>query len=232
VFLLLLSAGVVPAADEPGKRSPKKALQAFNDLIGNWRGTGEPSGTREEKRRGFWVEKIAWEWQFKGGDVYLRAVIDKGKHFTGAELRYLPDRDVYQLKARTPDRETLVFEGPLEKQRLTVERKDEKRNETQRLVFSLLHFNRHLYRYDVKAAGRGAFAPVFQVGATKEGVEFAGDDGKPECVVSGGLGTMPVTYKGKTYYVCCTGCREAFQEEPEKYVKEFEERQKKKRAGK
>ena len=74
-----------------------------------------------------------------------------------------------------------------------------------------------------------AFAPVFQVGATKEGVEFAGDDGKPECVVSGGLGTMPVTYKGKTYYVCCTGCRDAFKDDPEKFIKEAEAKAKEKK---
>jgi YHS domain-containing protein len=41
---------------------------------------------------------------------------------------------------------------------------------------------------------------------------------------------MPVTYKGKTYYVCCTGCRDAFKENPEKYIKEFEESKKKKKA--
>jgi YHS domain-containing protein len=41
---------------------------------------------------------------------------------------------------------------------------------------------------------------------------------------------MPVTYKGQTYYVCCTGCRDAFNETPEKYIKEFLER--KAKAGK
>jgi hypothetical protein len=232
VFLLLLLGPAAVAADEPAQKTPKEALKALNDLIGGWRGTGEPAGTREERQRGFWVEQILWEWQFKRGDVYLRALIDKGKHFTGAEIRYLPERGVYQLKAKTPDKETLVFEGPLDRRRLTLERKDDKKGETQRLVLNLLHFNRHLYRYEVKAAGRGVFKEVFHVGATKEGVEFAGDEGKPECVVSGGLGTMPVVYKGKTYYVCCSGCRDAFNDEPEKYIKEFEERQKKKRAGK
>src|SRR6185312_3931692 len=70
--LLSLLALIAPLlrADAPTKQSPKKALQAFNDLIGSWRGTGEPNGTREEKRRNFWQEKIAWEWQFKGDDVY------------------------------------------------------------------------------------------------------------------------------------------------------------------
>jgi hypothetical protein len=227
--VVMFVAGFPLAADAPEKKTSKQALRAFNDLIGNWRGTGEPNGTREEKQRNFWQEKIAWEWRFKGKDVYLRAAFDKGKYFTAAELRYLPDKQRYQLLATTPAKEKLVFEGTLDKKRLTLERRDEKKKETQRLVVSLLHFNRHVYRYEVKAAERASFREVYHVGATKEGVEFAGDDDKPECVVSGGLGTMAVTYKGKTYYVCCSGCRDAFNDEPEKYIKEFEARKKAKK---
>ena len=159
----------------------------------------------------------------------MRAKIDKGKYFTGAELRYLPEKDLYQFTAQTPDKEKLVFEGKLDKKRLTLDRKDEKKKETQRLVLSVIHFNRYLLRYEVKPADRAAFALVYQVGATKEGVDFASGDDAPECVVSGGLGTMAVSYKGKTYYVCCSGCRDAFKEEPEKYVKEFEARKKAKK---
>jgi len=33
--------------------------------------------------------------------------------------------------------------------------------------------------------------------------------------------TSPKTeYKGKTYYFCCSTCKEVFKKEPEKYVKE------------
>jgi YHS domain-containing protein len=39
---------------------------------------------------------------------------------------------------------------------------------------------------------------------------------------------MQVTHKGKTYYVCCSGCRDAFRDEPEKYIREYEESLKKK----
>jgi YHS domain-containing protein len=35
-------------------------------------------------------------------------------------------------------------------------------------------------------------------------------------------------HKGETYYVCCSGCRDAFNENPEKYITEF----KAKKAGK
>jgi hypothetical protein len=225
--VVVLVAGYSLAEEKAEKTTPKQALQAFNDLIGSWRGTGEPNGSREEKQRNFWQEKIAWEWQFKGKDVYLRAAFEKGKYLHDAELRYLPDKGCYQLTAVTADKEKLVFEGKMEKKRLTLERTDDKRKETQRLVLTLLHANRYVYRYEVKAADRTSFKEIYHVGATKEGVAFAGGDDKPECVVSGGLGTIPVMYKGKTYYVCCSGCRDAFKDEPEKYIKEFEERKKK-----
>jgi YHS domain len=224
LFTLLLTT-TVSLAEPTAKKTPKEALQEFNDLIGSWRGTGDPSqGSREEKQKNFWTESISWGWQFKGDDVWLKMAIDKGKYYTGGELRYVADKDLYRLTMKTPTKETVTFEGSLNNRRLILERTDEGMKENQRLVFSLLHFNRHLYRYEVKTPQQTAYTPVYQVGATKEGVAFAGKDDKPECVVSGGLGTIQVSYKGKTFYVCCSGCRDAFQDEPEKYIKEFEAR--------
>jgi YHS domain-containing protein len=37
--------------------------------------------------------------------------------------------------------------------------------------------------------------------------------------VSGGAANIAVSYKGKTYYVCCTGCKDEFNANPEKYTK-------------
>ena len=42
---------------------------------------------------------------------------------------------------------------------------------------------------------------------------------------------MTTSYKGKTYYFCCTGCRDAFKDNPEKYIKEFEARKAKEKEG-
>src|SRR5207245_1880142 len=106
---------------------------------------------------------------------------------------------------------------------LDLERQDETSKETQRLTLTLLHGTRFLYRYEVKPQERSFFRRVYMVGATKEGVAFAGPGNtNPECVVSGGLGTIRVSHKGETYYVCCTGCRDAFNDDPEKYIKEFQ----------
>src|SRR5439155_22791050 len=120
---------------------------------------------------------------------------DKGKYFARGELRYLPDKDRYQLKVQTVKKDELVFEGALKDKKLTLERADEKKNEKQQLVFSFLHSNRFLYQYEVKGADQPLFVRKYQVGVTKEGEAFAeGGDTGPECVVSGGRGTIKVTH--------------------------------------
>jgi hypothetical protein len=204
----------------------KEGLQAVSVLVGSWRGTGAPEGTREEKAAGLWTETVSWVWRFKGGDVWLEAAFEKGKHFSKGELRYDVPKARYQLAVTGTDKSTATYAGTLADKTLTLDRTD-KAPEDQRIVFSLLHDNRHLYRFETKPAGTGTFAKKYQVGATKEGVPFASVAKGPECIVSGGLGTMKVSYKGKDYYVCCSGCRDAFKDEPEKYIKEAEAKAKK-----
>ncbi len=230
----MLAAAAAPTADAPAKRTPKQALQPFNELIGSWRATGLPQvGTKLERQRGAWQEKIAWEWQFKGDDCWLSVVFDKSKNFVDGKLRYVPDKDAYELTLQTTGKETVRFEGKLKEHLLTMERADDGKKETQRIVISLLHSNRYLYHYEVKGQAKTQYVRQYQVGATKEGEPFAVDGPTgPECIVSGGPGTMPVTYKGKTYYVCCGGCRSEFLANPEKFIKEFEEAKAKKDSEK
>jgi hypothetical protein len=219
------------SADEPAKGDARKALQPFHDLIGQWKGTGTPAGPGGRDK--FWTETLSWGWRFKGPDAWLRVSFDKSKHFIEGELRYLPDKDVYQLTLRTPDKEKgpLVYTGPLKERTLTLERQDPASKGTERLVFRMLHSNRFVYYAAVKRPGGAFFSKVYDVGATKKGVPFAEGDGRPECIVSGGLGTMPVTYMGETYYVCCSGCRTEFNANPAKYVREYKEKQAKKKNG-
>ena len=88
--------------------------------------------------------------------------------------------------------------------------------------------DRLVYEMWIKPSGRTIFNRKLQVGYTREGVTFGVEAGgkRPECCVTGGVGTIAVSYKGTTYYVCCSGCREAFQENPEKYVAEFQRKKK------
>ena len=227
----LPSPGSPEQPTDPAKpATAKEGLQALNVLVGSWKGTGTPEGTREEKAAGLWSETIAWSWQFKGDDAWLTTTFEKGKHYTKGELRYSVEKAQYQLVLTTPDKSTQPFAGELKDKVLTLDRTDAPAGEDQRLVFSLLHANRYLYRFETRPAGSPlGFVKKFQVGATKEGVPFADVPKGPECIVSGGLGTMKVSYMGKEYYVCCTGCRDAFKDDPEKYLKEAEKKAKDKK---
>jgi len=219
--VLLLSAGdKVPAVLPP--ITAREALQPMNVLVGSWKGTGYPeSGTKEERAAGLWTETVAWAWQFKGDDAWLAATFVKGKHFAAGELRYSVEKAAYQFVAVAADKTKRTFTGTLKDKVLTLERADTAAGEDQRLVFTLLHHNRHLYRFDTRAAGSAlGFVKKFQVGATKEGVPFAEVVKGPECIVTGGVGTMKVSYNGRDYYVCCSGCRDEFKADPEKYIKE------------
>ena len=224
-FLGLAATLGADQADKP--KSPREALQAFSDLIGTWNGTGTPVGSLEEKQKKFWTEKMSWEWQFKNNDAWLKVGFEKSKNFSAGELRYVPDKNHFTLTLTTLKKEKITYLGTLDKNKLALERDGDM--ESQRLVFTFLHANRFLYHYEVKPEGRPLFSKKWTVGATKEGEPFAVGDGGPECIVSGGRGTITVSYMGKTYYVCCSGCRDEFNANAAKYVKEYEEKLAKKK---
>ncbi|HQR43198.1 MAG TPA: YHS domain-containing protein [Gemmatales bacterium] len=211
-------------------KSPKEALQGFQELIGGWRGTGEPgTGSAAEKAKGFWKETIRWSWKFKGDDAWLTFTAEKGKHFTAGELHSRGDNK-FQLLLTSADGTKQTFEGKLSNngRRLVADRVDKDRNEDARLTLSLVGDIRYQYTLETKPLDRKLYSKVFQIGATREGESLAkaAKSNAPECVVSGGLGTTKVTYKGETFYVCCSGCAEAFKDNPEKYIAEFKAKKK------
>jgi hypothetical protein len=216
----LSAALLVAAADSPTSLPPREALKPLNNLIGAWKGTGQPEG----KRQDFWTEGLDWSWHFTKDDAWLVVAFDKGKYFTTGELHALPEKGQFRLTLKTVGKEEWTFEGSLKGNVLSLERQDAASRETQRLVFDFLHDNRFVYRMEKRQAGQTSFTKVYRVGVTKKDGSFAAGDAKPECIVTGGLGTITVQYKGQTYYVCCSGCRDAFKEDPEKFLKEFNER--------
>jgi YHS domain len=230
VFLITfgLLAGFAWARDDDDDASPKGALQALNEFIGEWKGNGAPEKRRVERGES-WDETLSWSWRFKKDDAWLILTVKNGRYFKSGELRYLPDSKRYQLTAVDKDDKKLIFTGASKDGYLTLERLDPDSKETQRLTMNSASDGlRFIYRYAHKPEGRTLFTKDYLVACTRAGESLAGKENKVECPVSGGLGTIPVSYNGKTYYVCCSGCRDAFNENPEKYVKEFEAKKKKK----
>ena len=159
IFLLPLARG----ADEK-KLPPIEALKPFNLLIGKWNGAGVPEGTLEDRNKGHWNETIMWEWKIKGDDAWITVAFDKGKYFQRGELRHLPKENTFQLKLNTIDGQSLTFAGAFKDKALTLEHVDDKTKDTHRLVFSLLHSNRIVYRAEVKPADKTFYTKLYRVG--------------------------------------------------------------------
>src|SRR5262249_9083173 len=137
-------------------------------------------------------------------------------------LKYNPSKKLYVLTLTDAKGNKRDFEGKFEDDHLRLERTDPDTKEVQKLTLNTFAEGvRFSYVYERKPAGRTQFIKDYSVAATKLGESLGKTEKKPECVVSGGVGTMAVTYKGETFYVCCSGCRDEFNANPEKYVKEF-----------
>jgi hypothetical protein len=228
---LVFSLGALLPMADAGKKSkgddatdPKEALQALQDFIGAWKGNADG------KKLGFWSEKSNWSWRFKGKDTWMTFEVENSKLLKGGEVRYLPDKSKYQVTLIDKAGKKAVYEGELKRNLLTVERINPDTNDTEQIRMSAISSgDRLIYSKWVKPDGRTQFFEQLKVGYTREGVTFGVEAGgkKPVCVVTGGLGTIQVSHMGQTYYVCCTGCRDAFNESPAKIIAEFMKKKKK-----
>jgi hypothetical protein len=215
-FVVLLA----PAFAAGDKDKAKEALQALNEYVGSYKGDGRGG-------KGGWNEKVSWGWRFKGDACWLRMDVENGKQFKSADLRFVTDKGRYQLTAVTADGRKQVYEGKLKDEYLTLDYQDPDSGATLRLKMNTAADGaRFIYRLERRRPGRTLFAREFQVECSKEGESLAGRGKKNECIVTGGVGTIAVSYKGATYYVCCSGCREAFLETPEKFIQEFKKKRK------
>ena len=212
------------AADEKADAAKsKKALQEIGEFIGQWNLDAKPA------KGPSWKETPTFGWKFKKDESWIEIENRDGKQFTKGELKYLADKKLYQLTTTDKDKKTQVFTGDFKRGTMKLEAKEAKSGDVHRLTINTLSEGVRLsVNYEVQAGGKGLFAGVYKAAGTKEGESFAGGAAtkKPECVVTGGVGTTTVQFNGKTYYVCCSGCRDEFMESPKKYVDAFEKKNK------
>jgi YHS domain-containing protein len=198
----------------------KKALGEVQDFIGLWNLEGtQKVGARTEA----WKEKVSWGWKFGEGSVALTVDFaeGKGKYFTSGKLTYDTDKKKYVLTLTAADKTEQVFEGGVRNGVMKLERKDAKTGDAYRLTLNTLADGiRFQVKYEKQDGGKGLFNNQFAMNGNKDGESFAGGGAKkPECIVSGGAANIAVQYNGKTYYVCCSGCRDEFNANPKKYAK-------------
>ncbi|HJZ90234.1 MAG TPA: YHS domain-containing protein [Gemmataceae bacterium] len=220
ICLLGLFAATASPADK--SEQAKEALKALNDFVGQWKGSGETKSGKSE----LWKETAEWAWDLKGAEPSLKFKVEGGKQFSEGTLTYLPDKKKYQLTAKTADKKEQVYAGEIKAKRLVLTYDDADTKDRYTVEMSTNNDGaRFVYNVAVQKKGVGLSRKLVEVGLSKEGAALAGGK-KNECIITGGLGTIAVSYSGKTYYFCCTGCRDEFMANPKKYVEEYEKSKK------
>jgi YHS domain-containing protein len=222
---ILASAALVLAAppqSDKSTKAAKEALSQFNSLIGGWRGTAQP---RRGSATGSWRESAEWVWDFSQPVPAIRYVVTDGKLLKSARITFDDKANLFCATVELPEGSTRKYSGKFDEDRLVLNSEPDAKNEIHRLTVTRLNDKRTIVLFEKKRASSRGLARVAEVGYTREGTRLAveGGDG-PECVVTGGKGTIAISYKGQTYYVCCSGCKQAFNENPEKILAEYRQR--------
>ncbi|HEV3301783.1 MAG TPA: YHS domain-containing protein [Planctomycetaceae bacterium] len=224
VGVFVSAAALLAAQQQPDKstKAAKEALSQFNSLIGGWRGTAQP---RRGSAAGSWRESAEWVWDFSQPAPAIRYVVSDGKLLKSARITFDDKASLFRAMVELPDGSTREYSGKFDEDRLVLNSQPDAKNEIHRLTVTRLNDKRTIVLFEKKRATSRGLARVAEVGYTREGTRLAveGGDG-PECVVTGGKGTIAISYKGQTYYVCCSGCKQAFNENPEKILAEYRQR--------
>jgi YHS domain-containing protein len=212
------------ASNARGEDTIPPEFAPFEHLIGAWKGQGIP---RANRLKG-WAERHLWAWKFQEGrPAGLSIELDGDRTISRATLSYDEVKKRYRFEGNDPDGRPVAFVGPIDAkgQTLILDRQGKAPDGSQRLTIRL---NSNRIRYtmllEAKAPGAPQYAKLIDVNLGKEGESFAAggsSEDLPRCIVTGGAATLSATYQGKTYPLCCTGCRDEFDENPEKYARKM-----------
>ncbi|MCA9048078.1 MAG: hypothetical protein KDA89_05085 [Planctomycetaceae bacterium] len=230
------------SSGEVSLRAVMERLKPLQVLLGQWRGT-----TRREYEGFKAVDQHEWIWDLrtKPDQPALILTSDKSPYLRKARLSWNNATSQFELSATDADDITREYTGDFTEPVHEVVGSDDKLHRVFRLeftqtdgsaesvggerwqiAFAQQENNRYLLEVS-RRRGTAAFSRFDTVSTQREGTSFAVSDssyGEKECVISQGLGTMTVSYKGKTYWVCCSGCKAAFEEDPETWIARYEAR--------
>jgi YHS domain-containing protein len=223
--LLAILAFLAIGADEgtSARRADREALKVYGDLIGSWRGAGQP---KRGQATGSWKESASWAWKLSEKSAALEIDIETGKYLKSALLKPGKKAEEYVLEATLADGSKRTFSGKQVQDKPLVLTSERTGEGVRRVTLTIPNENRFLLLLESEPASK-TFARLGEVGFTRNGVAFAAGESGPVCIVTEGRGSIQVSYKGKSYYVCCSGCKDLFNKDPETILAEAAERAKK-----
>ena len=220
------------AKSEPANESraaSQEALAEFNRLVGGWRGVGQP---HRNSNKGSWIETADWVWEIKKDHVGLKYAVKDGKQLESGLLTWDPKSKEFVFAAILPDKSQRVYTGTFSGKKLTLQSAADADGTLHQIVITFHSDVRTLVLFQQRPKDQQQFTRVAEVGYTREGTKLAEEGaGGPECIVTGGKGSMSTVYKGKTYYFCCSGCRDAFLDDPDAIIAQAEQKAAKKKEA-
>ena len=214
----------------------KKALKPLQVLVGQWHGSAQKlaGGTKG-------YEEFNWVWDVRTDKAQpaLTMKSDDSPYLKSARLTYLLDEEQYQLTIIDKEGNRRELRGTFSEE--PSDKPGEDKKQTPQRTYKLLltetgdakdrwqivmnqqENNRYLLELS-RLRGKN-FVRFDTVASQREGTSFALNDSDYKdrtCVISQGLGTIQVSHKGKSYWVCCSGCKAAFEEDPDKWITKFE----------
>jgi YHS domain-containing protein len=229
---VLISQGDQVSAAEPGldRRSSLEALRSYGTLVGPWKGVGQP---QRSSSKGAWTERADWVWKLSADSAALELKLEGAKYLRSAELRTKPQPGAFVLEAMLADGSKRSFSGQAgARSQLILTAEGPAGEGLRRITLSPLHETRFLMLLESQDAATGTFSRLAEVGYTRQGVAFAAGESYPLCIVTDGRGSIELKYKGQSYWVCCSGCKDLFEENPAAVISEAAERRKAKEKDK
>ena len=198
-----------------------RPLKPFAGWVGEWRGVVQ---LRRGSSAGAWTEKASVSWNFPEAKPELVLQMEPGRQLH--RLRLSADSGGTGLSALLEDSDGREY-------RLTEERRDASETgdvktanawifvsaagteKQKRVTVRLLSRIRATLLLEERVPGAAAWKRISECGLTRAGERLAaGGTGEKECIVTGGLGSIPVAFEGASFFVCCEGCRQIFDDDP------------------
>lgn len=219
----------------------KAALQPLQIIVGKWNAL-----SNRPPKQGFKGNNVfQWQWDYsKKSQPALKMTSDESNpHVNTARMSFSVAEQQFTLNTVNKDGEERNFLGKFTMDVVDVPSDDDpdrtermyklEFNETSpadesdqwQIVFNQVENNDFRLEFAKMRSGRSYRFDT--VKNQRDGTSFAkraDDYGDRTCVVSQGLGTETVKDpdSGKTYWVCCSGCKAAFEDDPAYWIAKFE----------
>lgn len=227
---------------ETNREKVVSGLSPLSFLVGDWRGVAQP---KRGSNSGAWSEKSHIVWRLnekipcllmklepgeKSTRIFFAATSETGRPIV--ELQQ-PEKHSIALEMTEPETSpasnSTVPSGKSAQDHWVFESVAEPGKTRLRFTVRKISDIRITMLFEESPGSGAAFRRQYEIGMTRAGERLAkGNTGERECIVTGGLGTISVTHAGKTYFVCCEGCKQAFEADPEGTLTAYRERLKQK----